>query len=229
MLVNVSGADQGRRVALAAADRRQAAHGLAQEVLAHPVPVRAVRAIPREGAVHEIRLLLRYLLVSEAQALHSAWPVVLDDDVGIADQTPHDLFAPFGAQVHAKAALVASAEEEEHANPVQIRLSPRPVSLPGPFGGFDLHDISPEVGQDLDGGGALQEVCEAKDLYPVQHALHGPFCWTSTDHNKPSSLLFVCVVPDDVNFRGSRKVRFSLLEESAYPFLAVLTLEDVIA
>src|SRR5215207_2866848 len=56
VLVNDGGADQGRRVALAAADRCQAAHGLAQEVLARPVPVRAVRAVPREGAVHEIRL-----------------------------------------------------------------------------------------------------------------------------------------------------------------------------
>src|SRR5215207_1526722 len=175
VLVNDGGADQGRRVALAAADRCQAAHGLAQEVLARPVPVRAVRAVPREGAVHEIRLLLGDFFVSEAQALHSAWPVVLDDDVGIADQTPHDLLAPLGAQVHAKAALVASAEEEEHANPFQISLSPRPVALPGSFGGFDLHDISPEVGQDLDGGGALQEVREAKDLYPVQHRLSGPF------------------------------------------------------
>src|SRR5215213_1668661 len=175
VLVNDGGADQGGRVALAAADRRQAAHGLAQEVLASPVPVRAGRAVAREGAVHEIRLLLGDFFVSEAQALHSAWPVVLDDDVGIADQTPHVLLAPLGAQVHAKAALVASAEKEEHANPFQISLSPRPVSLPGPFGGFDLHDISPEVGQDLDGGGALQEVREAKDLYPVQHRLSGPF------------------------------------------------------
>src|ERR671921_547871 len=80
---------------------------------------------------------------------------------------------------------VASAEEEEHANPVQIRLSPRPVSLPGPFGGFDLHDISPEVRQNLDGGGALQEVREAKDLYPVQHRLSGPFReWRQTVANK---------------------------------------------
>src|SRR5215218_1059492 len=45
MLVNDGRADQGRRVALAAVDRRQAAHGLAQEVLARPVPVWAVRAV----------------------------------------------------------------------------------------------------------------------------------------------------------------------------------------
>src|SRR5688572_11390855 len=215
MLVDDRGPDQGRRIALAAVDRRQAAHGLAQEVLASPVPVRAVRAVPREGAVHQVGLLLGDLLVAEAQALHSAWPVVLDDDVGIADQTPYDLLTPLGAQVHAKAALVAPAEEEEDANPVQIRLSPRPMSLPRPSCRFYLDHVGPEVGQDLHGGGALQEVREAKDLYPVQHRLSGPFCWTSTDHNKPSSLLFVCVVPDDVNFRGSRKVRFSLLEESA--------------
>src|SRR5215217_5391257 len=225
VLVHDGGADQGGRVAFAAVDRRQAAHGLAQEVLASPVPVRAVRAVAREGAVYEVWPFLGNFFVAEAQALHSARPVILDDDVRIADQTPHDLLATFGAQVHAQAALVASAEEEEDANPVQISLSPRPVSLPGPFRGFYLDDIGPEVGQDLHGGGALQEVREAKDLNPVQHSLTGPFCWTSTDHNKPSSLLFVCVVPDDVNFRGSRKARFSLLEECAYPFRAVLGLE----
>src|SRR5215208_978367 len=167
MLVDDRGADQSRRVALAPVDRRQAAHGLAQEVLASPVPVRAVRAVPREGAVHQVGLLLGDLLVAEAQALHSARPVVLDDDVGIADQTPHDLLSPLGAQVYAQASLVAPAEEEEDANPVQIRLSPRPVALPGSFGRFDLYDVGPEVGQDLDSGGALQEVREAKDLYPV--------------------------------------------------------------
>src|SRR5215217_778330 len=229
VLVNDSGADQGGRVALAPVDRRKAAHGLAQEVLARPIPVRTLRAVAREGAVHEVRPLLGDLLVAEAQALHRTRPVVLDDDVGLADQTPHDLPAFFGAQINAQAALVAPAKEKEDANPVQIRLSPRPVALPGPLCRLYLDDISPEVGQDLHCGGALQEVREAKDLYPVQHRLSGPFCWTSTDHNKPSSLLFVCVVPDDVNFRGSCKVRFSLLEEGAYPFLAVLTLEDVIA
>jgi hypothetical protein len=41
------------------------------------------------------------------------------------------------------------------------------VALPGSFGRFDLYDVGPEVGQDLDSGGALQEVREAKDLYPV--------------------------------------------------------------
>src|SRR5215211_5100446 len=175
VLVHDGGAHQGRRVALAAADRRQAAHGLAQEILAGPIPVRTVRAVPREGAVYEIGLLFGDFFVSEAQALHSAWPVVLDDDVGIADQTPHDLLAPLRAQVHAQAALVAPAEEEEDANPVQIRLSPRPVALPGPFCRLYLDHVRPEVGQDLHGGGALQEVREAKDLYPVQHRLSSPF------------------------------------------------------
>src|SRR5919112_3904020 len=52
MLVDDGGAHQGGRVALAAVDRRQAGHGLAQEVLASPVPVRAVRAVAREGAVY---------------------------------------------------------------------------------------------------------------------------------------------------------------------------------
>src|SRR5215216_3726781 len=175
VLVHDGGADQGGRVALAAADRRKAAHSLAQEILASPIPVRTVRAVPREGAVYEIGLLLGDFFVSEAQALHSAWPVVLDDDIGIADQTPHDLLAPLRAQVHTKAALVAPAEEEEDANPIQIRLSPRPVALPGPFCRLYLDHVRPEVGQDLHGGGALQEVREAKDLYPVQHRLSGPF------------------------------------------------------
>src|SRR5215208_740321 len=175
VLINDGRADQGGRVAFAAVDRRQAAHGLAQEVLASPVPVRAVRAVAREGAVYKVRLLLGDFFVSEAQALHSAWPVVLNDDVGIADQTPHDLLATFGAQVHAQAALVASAEEEEDANPVQISLSPRPVSLPRPSCRLYLDRVGPEVGQDLHGGGALQEVREAKDLNPVQHSLSGPF------------------------------------------------------
>ena len=127
VLVDDCGADQGGRVALAAVDRRQAAHGLAQEVLSRPVPVRAVRAVPREGAVHEVGLLLGDLFVAEAQALHGARPVILYEDVGIADQTPHDLLTPLGAQVHAQAALVAPAEEEEDADPVQI--SPAPTSV----------------------------------------------------------------------------------------------------
>src|SRR5215213_3300989 len=48
VLINDGRADQGGRVAFASVDRRQAAHGLAQEVLASPVPVRAVRAVARE-------------------------------------------------------------------------------------------------------------------------------------------------------------------------------------
>src|SRR5919107_536712 len=118
VLVNDGGSDQDGRIALAAVDRRQAAHGLAKEILACPIPVRTVHAVAREGAVYEVRLLLGDFFVSEAQALHGAWPVVLDDDVGIADQTPHDLLALLGTQVHAKTTLVAPAEEEEDANPV---------------------------------------------------------------------------------------------------------------
>src|SRR5215218_1807895 len=132
VLVHDGGADQGGRVALAAVDRRQAAHGLAQEVLACPIPVRAVRTVSREGAVYEVRLLLGDPFIAEAQALHGTRSVILDDDVGIADQTPHELLALLGAQVHAKTALVAPAEEEEDTDPVQISLSPRPVTLPRP-------------------------------------------------------------------------------------------------
>src|ERR687898_3580638 len=46
VLAHDGGADQSGRVALAPVDRRQPAHGLAQEVLARPVPVRAVGAVP---------------------------------------------------------------------------------------------------------------------------------------------------------------------------------------
>src|SRR5215210_1841989 len=205
VLINDGRADQGGRVALEAVDRRQAAHGLAQEVLARPVPVRAVRAVAREGAVYEIGLLPGDLLVAEAQALHSAWPVVLDDDVRIADQTPHDLLAPLGAQVHAQAALVASAEEEEDANPVQIRLSPRPVALPGPSCRLYLDHVGPEVGQDLDGGGALQEVREAKDLYSVQHSLCGPFRERSANRGEQIPYTSTSsLVPGAPSKRGSR-------------------------
>src|SRR5918998_1430534 len=198
VLVHDGGADQSGRVTLAAVYRREAAHGLAQEVLARPVPVRTIRAVAREGAVYEVRPLLGDFFVAEAQALHGARPVVLDDDVRIADQTPHDLFALLGAQVHAQAALVAPTEEEEDANPVQIRLSPRPVAFPGPSCRLYLDHLGPQVGQDLDGGGTLQEVREAKDLYPVQHRLSGPFLeWpanrgeripyaSSTDSGAPS-------------------------------------------
>src|ERR671913_311067 len=148
---------------------------VARPLLACPIPVRTVRAVAREGAVYEVRPLLGDFFVAEAQALHGARPVVLDDGVGIADQAPHYLLAPLGAQVHAQAALVAPAEEEEDADPVQIRLGPRPVALPGPSRRLYLDHVGPEVGQDLHGGGALQEVREAKDLYPVQHRLSGPF------------------------------------------------------
>ena len=122
VLVDDGGADQGGR-ALAAVDRRQAAHGLAQEVLSRPLLYGPSVPYPR-GSSTRCQASPRRLFVAEAQALHGARPVILDDDVGIADQTPHDLLSPLGAQVHAQAALVAPAEEEEDANPVQIRLSP---------------------------------------------------------------------------------------------------------
>src|ERR671913_313033 len=157
---------------------------VARPLLACPIPVRTVRAVAREGAVYEVRLLLGDFFVAEAQALHGAWPVVLDDDVGIADQTPHDLLALLGTQVHAKTTLVAPAEEEEDANPVQVRLSPRPVTLPRPSCRLYLDHVGPEVGQDLHGGGALQKVREAKDLYPVQQCLSGPFCERSANRGE---------------------------------------------
>src|SRR5919112_1802363 len=96
--------------------------------------------------------------------LRRSWPtrsVILDDDVGIADQTPHELLALLGAQVHAKTALVTPAEQEEDADPVQISLSPRPVTLPRPSRRLYLDHVGPEVGQDLHRGGALQKVREA--------------------------------------------------------------------
>ena len=114
------------------------------------------------------------LFVAEAQALHGARPVILDDDVGIADQTPYDLFLSERRSTP-RLRWLRPLRRKKTLTPFRYASSPRPVSLPGPFGGFDLHDVGPEVGQDLDGGGALQEVCEAKDLNPVQHHLSGPF------------------------------------------------------
>src|SRR5215207_6266549 len=230
MLVDDRGADQSRRVALAAVDRRQAAHCLAQEVLARPVSVRAVRAVPREGAVYEVGLLLGDLLVAEAQTLHSARPVVLDDDVGIADQTPHDLLPPRGAQVHAQAALVAPAEEEEDANPVQISLSPRPVSLPGPLCRLNLDNVGPEVGQDLDGGGALQKVCEAEDLYPVQHRLYGPFReWPANRGEHTSYTSTSSPVPGAPSKRGSRFSKKAVIPSSQSSLLKTWSLRSSVS
>ena len=176
-MVDGRGPDRDRRVLLAGVDRRQAAHGLAQEVLSRPLFIRAVRAVPREGSVHDVRLLLGDFFVTEAQALHSAWPIVLDDDVGITDQTPHDLLTPLGAQVHAKAALVAPAEEEEDANPT-FRYASAPDqwrSQAPPLGVRSLRR-RPRGSARIWTAEGLAEVREAKDLYPVQHSLTGPCC-----------------------------------------------------
>lgn len=101
MLVHHGRPDQSRRVALAPVDHCETTHGLAEEILTCPLPVGAVRSVTGERAVHDIRLLLGYPFVPEAQTFHGPGPVVLDYYVGLLDQPPDNLLAFLRAQVDA--------------------------------------------------------------------------------------------------------------------------------
>ena len=89
-------------------------------------------------------------LVAEAEALHHARPVALDEHVGILQQPREDLRAGLALEVGGDAALVALELQEQRAllGPAARRLHERPDRAQEVTRGrLQLHDLRAEVAE----------------------------------------------------------------------------------
>ena len=76
---------------------------------------RAAAAVPADRAVDEARMARAQRLVAEAEALHHARAVALDEHVGVLEQPREDLRAGLALEVGGDRALVALELQEQRA------------------------------------------------------------------------------------------------------------------
>ena len=153
------GAGAHRRPLRVAGHRHQPAHALRDLVEAGAVAVGAVLAEARDRGEDDARIDLRERFVVDPQPVLDVGPEVLDDHVGLLDQSQQQRVSRVGLQVDRDRALVAV--QVLHVGAVaraadQVRAQP--------LRGFDLDHVGAEVGELLHAGGA------GADLRQVQHA-----------------------------------------------------------
>ena len=108
-------AHAGRRAAFLAGDAHHAGYGLGNHVEGGFVAIRAGLAIAGDRGVDQARVQCLGIVIPQAQPVHDAGPVVLDQDVAASDQVAQDLLAFLGFQIDRDAALVAVDAHEIQA------------------------------------------------------------------------------------------------------------------
>src|SRR5215468_11732554 len=105
-------ADRDRGSIAAATETGESRQRLDKQILSWRLACCALRIVGGQRAVNEPRVELRGVLKAEAEALHYAGPVVLDQHVGTRDQPPRCIDASGLLEVETEAALVAVGYDE---------------------------------------------------------------------------------------------------------------------
>src|SRR5579864_8692453 len=93
-------------------------------------------------------MILAQVLVAKTESVHHAGPEVLDDDIGVRGEKPHDVASGRGAGVHRDRALAPVARLVQRAQPVDRYPDPAP-DVPE-TGALDLHDVGALISEERD-------------------------------------------------------------------------------
>ena len=152
-------------------DAQQPAQGLADGVVAGPLPVRAVLAEGGDGTVDDARVHFAHHVVADAQTVHHPGPEVLDDDIRVPGQPQEDFLALGRLHVQGQALLVAVEGAEARAVVLGL-LVPGAERVPL-AGGLDLGHLRPQVGQQQRRVGTGDVVGDVEDLDTFECSGHG--------------------------------------------------------
>ena len=136
-----------------AGDRHQPGLGLEQEVVARPADERPGRAVAADREMDEARVERGEDVVPEPEPGEAVRSEVLDEDVGVGEESAQHVGAGGLLQVEPEAALVAVDREVVGGGPASRRSSlahPRRAPAAGrvALGRLDLDDVGAEVGQE---------------------------------------------------------------------------------
>ena len=135
--------------------------------------LRARTGLPETGDVHEHERGVRgrERVVAETPARDEAGAEVLDHDVAVRGEARHDLAAAWLAQVDRDRALVARDRRPPQAAAIDAGApAAHGVALAGRL---DLHDLGPEVAEQLPGEGTRDEVAEFEDTHAPERTARG--------------------------------------------------------
>ncbi|OPY90206.1 MAG: hypothetical protein A4E73_02610 [Syntrophaceae bacterium PtaU1.Bin231] len=144
------------------------------DVVTREQAVRTVLPVARKRAVHDARVDFAHRPVIDAETLHDAGPVALDDHVGLLRHPVEDPPALLGPEIQADALLVA-VEREVGRLPLLVlsaRRVPHVLHREG-LGRFHLDDLGAEIGQDH-GAERSRDIIrqiENLDAFECQHDL----------------------------------------------------------
>ena len=176
--VGIGDADLLRLAVRLAGQVHDAAHPLDHQVVAGAVRIGAVLAEAGDRAIDEPRIDLPQALVVEAVLLQPADLEVLDHDIGVRGEPPHQrppllrleiggdrpLAAIAGVEIGGRQRLAVAPFDE--GRPPGARVVARARAL-------DLHDIGAEIGQKLPGPGAGEDAGELEHAQAVERRSHG--------------------------------------------------------
>ena len=138
-------ADTQRLAAGLAGDAHEAGGGLRDDVIAGALVLRAVAAEAGDSGVDDLVVDFLEHVIADAQLVHDAGAVVLDDDVGLLDHLEEELFALLGLQVQGDALLAAVDVGIVHA--VVVLLRAHGAGIVALARHLDLDDVGAVVGQ----------------------------------------------------------------------------------
>ena len=130
-----------------------------------PARLRPAGAEAGDGQHDQARIGLRQDVISQPQPAHDVGPVVLDQDVGLADQVQHQLPGAGCAQVDADVALagVLLVEKAGYAT-----LHPPPITGDVALRRLDLDHVGAQVREQAPGEGTGQDAGEIQHPQPGQ-------------------------------------------------------------
>ena len=166
-IVGGSQGDAAGRPVRVAGQLADAGEGVADRPVAGPRGVRAGLAVAADAHHHQAGVERLHRVPAEAQALHHAGPVVLDQDIGVRQQPGEHLLAGRLLEIDRDAALAALDRHrlQRHAVGEQAHLAHR-VAL----GRLDLDDLGAEVGQQPATGRAGEGVAQLDHAHAGQRA-----------------------------------------------------------
>jgi len=128
--------------------------------------------IARHRAIDEAWIELAQHVVTEAELFERALAKVLDDDVCVSDEAPHDLESTRVFEVHREAALVAVQDHERHRLAVNRRL-PIAAHVVSARELLDLDHVGAHIGEQEAAGGTRHDLRDLDYLDAVQDSCHG--------------------------------------------------------
>ena len=170
-------ADLGRRPVGLPRDMHDAAHALQQEVVAGARRIGAGLAKAGDRAIDDVGLHFLQPLVVQAEFLEAADLEILDHDIGVGGEPPHERAALFRVEIRLDAALAAIAAVEigsaELFAIVRFHEGRAPLArIVALARALDFHDVGAEVGEELAGPGSGENAGEFEDAYTGERFGH---------------------------------------------------------